>query len=253
LPEKVTPPPTCEVIEVEDFAKSLAFEVKKDIAERYFGFRKIIEEDSTAYQQEVITSALSLENEIGFDLLRIYALLRDDTLIHHFYELTKLGDVLFFDSYVTTSSTIRKRLFENRKTRGFFKKSRFSNMFFDVYDELLGHVEKYRASLAALVEEHDMIEEEINIFYKKNDISGIMVFLRSLDGDSTKSGTMTGGIHASGNISIENKMRLHPPESAEKLLPILASIPPASAIQNDLKQLVKKALALQPAFDLNRL
>ena len=238
---------------MEDFAKSLAFEVKKDIAERYFGFRKIIEEDSTAYQQKVIDSALSLENEIGFDLLRIYALLQDDTLIRHFYELTKLGDVLFFDSYVATSPTIRKRLFKSRKTRGFFKKSRFSNMFFDVYDELQIHVEKYRASLAALVEEHDLIEEEINLFYKKNDISGIMLFLRNLDGDPTTSGTMTGGIHARGNSSIENKMRLRAPESAEKFLPILSSIPAAPTIRDDLNQLIKKSLQLQPAFDLNKL
>ena len=80
---------------MEDFAQTLAFEVKKDIAERYFGFRKIIEEDSNEYQKEVIASAFTLETEIGFDLLRIYALLREDTLIRRFYELTHLGEVLF--------------------------------------------------------------------------------------------------------------------------------------------------------------
>jgi hypothetical protein len=241
------------VIKVEDFAKSLAFEVKKDIAERYFGFRKIIEEDSSAYQQEVIASALSLENEIGFDLLRIYALLQDDTLVRQFYDLTRLGDVLFLDSYISTSPTIRKRLFEHKKVRGFFKKPRFINMFFEVYQELANHVEKYRAGLATLIEEHDMIEEEIKIFYKKNDISGIMVFLRSLDGDATSSGTMAGGINAGNNISMENKMRLHAPESVEKLLPLLPAIPSLPSIKNELKQLIKQALTLQPTFDLNRL
>ena len=238
---------------MEDFAKSLAFEVKKDIAERYFGLRKIIEKDSSAYQQEVIASALSLETEIGFDLLRIYTLLQDDALIQQFYRLTKLGEVLFFDSYVTASSTIRKRLFEGRKVRGFFKKSRFSNMFFDVYDELTQHVEKYRAGLAALVEEHEMIEEEIKLFYKKNDISGIMLFLRSLDGDTTSAGAMAGEINAGSNISIANKMKLRAPESADKLLPILPAIPASRTVNNELKQLVKKALTLQPAFDLGRL
>ena len=118
---------------MEDFAKTLAFEVKKDIAERYFGFRKIIEEDSDAYQKEVISSTLVLETQIGFDLLRIYALLQEDELIQGFYEITNLGEVLFFDSYVSSSPTIRKRLFENQEVHGFFRKSRFQNMFFDVY------------------------------------------------------------------------------------------------------------------------
>ena len=152
---------------MEDLSKSLAFEVKKDIAERYFGFRKIIEEDSNSYQQEVINSALTLETEIGFDLLRIYALLKSDALIQQFYELTKLGEVLFFDSYVTSSPTIRKRLFENMPIRGLFRTSRFKNMFFDVYRQLVVHVDNYRARLASLIEEHEVIEEEIKLFYKK--------------------------------------------------------------------------------------
>jgi len=115
---------------MEDFAQTLAFEVKKDIAERYFGFRKIIEEDSNDYQKEIIESTLVLETKIGFDLLRIYALLQEDSLIKEFYTLTNLGDVLFFDSYISTSQSIRKRLFQDQDIHGFFRQSRFSNMFF---------------------------------------------------------------------------------------------------------------------------
>ncbi len=238
---------------MEDFAQTIAFEVKKDIAERYFGFRKIIEEDSSDYQQEIIASTLTLETEIGFDLLRIYALLKEDRLIHRFYDLTRLGEVLFFDSYVTTSPTIRKRLFENQQVHGFFRKARFSNMFFAIYKSLFDNVESYRARIAALVEEHEVIAEEIKLFYKKNDISGIMLFLRNLDGDTSVSGTMSGGLSSSSTISMENKMRLHAPKSVEKLLPILPAIPKSASIQPQLQDLVDEAFALQPEFDLKEL
>ena len=238
---------------MEDFAKTLAFEVKKEIADRYFGFRKIIEEDSNDYQQEVISSTLVLETKIGFDLLRIYSLLQEDALIMHFYELTKLGDVLFFDSYVSSSPTIRKRLFEDQKVHGLFRKSRFHNMFFDVYESLRYHIDNYRARIAALIEEHDVIEEEIKIFYQKNDISGIMLFLRSLDGNGGTSGTMSGGIDSSGTISMEKKMRLQAPQPVEKFLPLLAAIPDASAINSELKALINKAYKNQPDFDLKEL
>ncbi len=238
---------------MEDFAKTLAFEVKKDIAERYFGFRKIIEEDSDEYQKEVINSALILETKIGFDLLRIYALLQKDELIQRFYKITNLGEVLFFDSYVSTSPTIRKRLFENQEVHGFFQKSRFSNMFFDVYKSLRTHVDAYRSRIAALAEDQEVIEEEIKLFYQKNDISGIMLFLRNLDGGTGTSGTMSGALESGGTISMEGKMRLHAPQPIEKFLPILLAIPDRSNINSELKILINKAYEKQKDFDLKDL
>ncbi len=238
---------------MEDFAKSLTFEVKKEIADRYFGFRKIIEEDSDDYQQEVIKTALTLENKIGFDLLRIYSLLRTDELIKQFYRLTGLGEVLFFDPYVSNSVTIRKRLFEGLELRGFFSRSRFYNMFFDVYKSLYQHVNEYRKQLAALIEEHEVIEEEIKLFYQKNDISGIMLFLRNLEGNSPTSGSMSGTIDSGGSITMEQKMRIHPPQPVEKFLPILEEIPELSTIKKELTRLVKSAYKKQPDFDLKDL
>ncbi|MCF8056416.1 MAG: hypothetical protein K9K37_07235 [Desulfocapsa sp.] len=239
---------------MEDFAKTLAFEVKKEIAERYFGFRKIIEEDSDEYQKEIISSTLILETKIGFDLLRIYALLREDDLIEEFYKLTKLGEVLFFDSYVATSPTIRKRLFDNQRVHGFFRKSRFRNMFFDIYETLREHVDSYRARIAALAEEHEVIEEEIKIFYQKNDLSGIMLFLRNLDGGSTTtSGPMSGGLESEGVVAMEQKMRLKAPQPVEKFLPILQAIPRPADISSELKALINKAYSKQPDFDLKEL
>jgi hypothetical protein len=235
---------------MEDFAQTLTFEVKKDIAERYFGFRKIIEEDSSAYQKQVIESALLLESKIGFDLLRIYALIQKDSLIQRFYAITKLGDILYFDSYVSASPTIRKELLKNQPVHGFFRKSRFRNMFFDLYQLLRDHVNDYRSRISSLVEEHEVIEEEIKLFYQKNDISGIMLFLRSLDGDEGTSGTMSGGINGSSGISMEQKMRLQAPKAVEKFLPTLQSLPRPADIRDELTEIMNMAYANQPDFDL---
>lgn len=239
---------------MDDFSKTLAFEVKKEIADRYFGFRKVIEKDSNAYQQKIIDSTLLLEKRIGFDLLRIYALLQKDHLIARFFEITKLGDVLFFDSYISHSPTIRKRLFADQRVRGFFRKGRFRNMFFDVYTTLQEHVDSYRKKIASLVEEHDIIEEEIKLFYQKNDISGIMLFLRNLDrGDSGTSGSMSGTIDSDGAITMEEKMRLQAPQPVEKFLPTLPPVPELSSIKSELNKLINEAYALQPDLDLKKL
>ena len=238
---------------MEDFSKTLAFEIKKDIAERYFGFRKIIEDDSDDYQKEVIASALLLETRIGFDLLRIYSLLQEDKLIEEFYRLTRLSEVLFFDSYVANSPTIRKQLLKDQKVRGFFRKSRFRNMFFDIYQSLRDHVDTYRERVASLIADREVIAEEIKLFYQKNDISGIMLFLHDLDGDSSTSGTMSGSLNSRGAVQMEDKMRLHPPEPTEKLLPILEAIPDPDTIKTELNVILNKAYTNQPDLDLKTL
>ncbi len=235
---------------MEDLNKILTFEVKKELADRYFGFRKIIEEDSDEYQQKIISSALKLEKKIGFELVCIYILLRQESLIKQFSKLTGLESSLFYDSYVTNSATIRQRVLSRCQVHGFTRKRRFINLLFDSYKSLEHHVEEYRQQIIELMEDYETIKEEINIFYQKNDISGIMLFLRNLDGPTQgASGSMAGGIDQGSAIDMEQKMRMHPPQPVEKLLPMLPPIPLFEEIRKPLKKLCLSAFSKQPDFD----
>ena len=140
---------------MEDLTKILSFEVKKEIAERYFGFRKRIEDDKDLYEQRLTISSLELENKIGFDLIRIYILLQSEDLIHRFTHLVGLPEKFFYDPYFVLSPTIRKRAFSGRKLRGWTKRSRFRNMFFDTYISLALQVEEYCKTLSELTEEQE--------------------------------------------------------------------------------------------------
>lgn len=237
-----------------DLNTTLAFEVKKELADRYFGFRKVIEEDTNEYQRNIIASALELEEKIGLDLIRLYVLLQDDELIEEFFKITGLGEMLFYDSYINKSPTIRKRVLADIPIRGFTRKQRFRNMFFLLYDILKADVADYRNRVLELAQDQETIKEEINIFYQKNDISGIMLFLRSIDGTSPgSSGPMAGTLEKDSVISMEEKMRLQPPQPVEKLLPILSLIPPANVIHQELKQLIDTAFSRQPDIDVKNL
>jgi hypothetical protein len=94
-----------------DIDQMLSFEVKKEIADRYFGFRKLIEEDIQDYDNQVLLSFRRLEQKIGFDLVRLYILLKDRELIHEFFQVSNLDERLFFDPYLTESETIKQRVF----------------------------------------------------------------------------------------------------------------------------------------------
>ena len=237
-----------------DLNTTLAFEVKKEIADRYFGFRKIIEEDTNAYQKNIIAGAMELEEKIGFDLVRLYVLLQDNSLINDLFRITGLGEILFYDQYISKSPTIRKRVLADFPVHGLTRKWRFQNMFFDIYDLLEQDVADYRERILELAADQETIKEEINLFYQKNDISGIMLFLRGMDGTTPgSSGPMAGAIDTDNAITMEQKMRLQPPGPVEKFLPILSPVPPAKKIQNELKRLVDTAFSQQPDFDPKKL
>lgn len=227
---------------IQDIDKMLSYEIKKEIADRYFGFRKLIEEDIEDYDNQISTTFKRLEQKIGFDFVRLYILLKDEQVIHDFFRLTGLGEKLFFDPYLTESPTIRKRVFTGIQPHGLTKKNRFRNMVIDTYQSLTLHVEDYRANLKQLSEEQKTITEEINLFYLKNDLSTIMGFLRGLEGaDHYKAGAMEGGLVPQSGESLDQKMRVTPPPPVEELLPIFPKIKPYKAIKNELLAIIDKA------------
>ncbi len=44
---------------------------KKEIADRYFGLRRMVEQDIEGYNEQILARSQCLEEEIGRDLVRI--------------------------------------------------------------------------------------------------------------------------------------------------------------------------------------
>lgn len=239
---------------MEDITAILAFEVKKEMADRYFGFRKRIEDDTAAYVEHLEQSALELENDIGFALLRLYTLLHKEVLIEAFLNLTKLPKDLFYDQYTLESPTIHKRIFANQQYHGLTRKRGFRNMFFDTYLQLSEHIDNYRNTINQLTEEQETIREEINLFYRNNDIDSIMQFIRKFDSpDTSVLNTLQPNGNGGPGQSLSSKMRLHPPRPATEVLPSIPALPPFKTIRQKLKQLVNSAYEGNPDLDLKEL
>jgi len=212
---------------MQDIDQMLSLEVKKEIADRYFGFRKLIEEDIQNYDDQVLSSIRRMEQKIGFDLVRLYILLKDGQLIHDFFQVAGLDERLFYDPYLTESPTIEKRVFAGRDVRGLTRNRRFRNMGLDTYEDLRRHINGYRKNLQQLRLEQETITEEIKLFDRKNDLGTIMGFLRGLGGTSThKAGDMEGGLTPNTGESLEKKMKVHPPPPVADVLPDIPGIPP---------------------------
>ena len=229
-----------------DIDQMLSIEIKKDIADRYFGFRKLIEENIQDYDDQVLSSIRRMEQKIGFDLVRVYILLKDTELIHDFFRAIGLDEKLFFDPYLMESPTIKKRVFAGRDAHGLTRNSRFRNMGFDIYTDLVRHVDEYRENLLQLRDEQETISEEIKLFYQKNDLGTIMGFLRGLGGSgSYKSGSMEGALTPKTGESLDQKMKVTPPPPVEDVLPAIPEIPRLTILKSALKVLFDKAYRRQ--------
>jgi hypothetical protein len=231
---------------MHDMEELLCLEIKKEIADRYFGFRKMIEDDSRQYNQQIREAYGQLENEVGFDLIRLYILLSQEPLIHEFFRLTGLRDQVFLDPYLLQSPTIRQRLFKGQPVHGFTRRSRFHNLFADIYNRVRTGAETYGKTLTRLVEEGKAITEEIDLFHQKNDLGSMMGFLRRLDsGSMQEEGPMAGGVVPLRDSYFADKMRIATPTAAEKLLPALPCLPEVKSCRRALQELIDAAFEAQ--------
>ncbi len=228
-----------------DITDFLNFEIKREMAERYFSFRKLIEEDTKALQKSIATLML-LEQKVAIDLTRIYILLHDQDLIWDFLYLSGLERDFFLDMYVRESPTIKAKLFHDVTVWGLTWSGRFTRMLLTCYDDLVAHVAEFRENYALLADKHGMLVEEIDLFYKKNDISSIMGFLRGMESNSTVGGKLEGAITSGFNESMEEKMRIKRPQPLEKSITLMPPLVPAEQIKKELKKLAAAALVFHP-------
>lgn len=228
-----------------DIGQAITFELKRDIANRYFGFRKLIEEDKLALADRVHQYTFILEKRISFELIRIYILLKDEALIEKFLDLAGLEKRMFYDPYLTESKTIRNRVFEGITFRGLTQKGSYKNALMDCYDRLVNHVQQYREKFAELTDDQEMITEEIKLFYRQNDLNSILDFLRSLGNcDSALNTNMQGGLEPDIAMDIEKKLLIAPPCPIDQCLPVMPPMPPLTAIRKELKKIAKLAFSL---------
>lgn len=227
-----------------DISKVMTYEIRKEMAERYFGFRKLIEEDKQALAAAIRQQNLTTEQKIGIDLARIYTILKDRELIERFLELSGLAEPIFYDEYMITSPTIRGRIFTGIKVRGLTRAGRFTKLLLGCYELLVDHVDLYREKFGQLLEDRDLISEEIKIFYRKNDIETILGFLRSLDEQGNE--MLAGPAEIGRSESLRKKMQVLPPGPVESSLPILPPLVAMPIIRRELKKLAEQALKGHP-------
>jgi len=226
----------------QDIGKALTYQIKREIAERYFGYRKNIEEDRQALEAMISDLYFLYEQKIGRDIARIYVLLQDLNLIDEFLRLTGWEDRPFFDQYTVESGTIMERLLENMELSGWLAYSKFANLFLDSYGRLYLDTVEYREKLDEVLDEAQVIDEEIRQFKEKFALEEIMNFLNTLDRRDDLAGVLGENLPAGRAEDLSSRLELASVGDLEKLLPKVPDLPAPDNVKSRLKDLANRVV-----------
>ncbi len=229
-----------------DIGKALTYQVKREIAEKYFGWRSAIYEDIAGLERAVREAREYYDSAVGKDLVRIYSLLGSEDIIASFLNRCGWDGRPFYDEYVVNSPTIRIRLLEDMERHGWTDSGRFKNLVLDAYRRLYRTVGRYREKRSAVEEELSVIKEELRLFKEKFSLDEIMGFLRSLDqGAAEESLAMTP--LALGSERLEERLEFPTVDHLEGGLPDIPELPPPGRFERELKELANHAFVFHRA------
>ncbi len=242
------------VFGMENFANAIAYEVKLEIANRYFGFRTRIESQSKEYLAKLRESSQELEAAIQLDLCRMQFLLQEPRLFCSFINLAGLPRDYALNAVRRQSLLKGQELFITMRGEGFTRWRRFRGLATIVYHSLAETIATYHDTYLLLQEEHTEICGEINKFQRQNDLSDILSFLRNLDSPDTERLKF---LHSNSILqpteSLEQDLRIAQPPSVTDAMILLTPLVPLKQINGPYTEILKQAFALHDYSDLSTL
>ncbi|MDK9705835.1 MAG: hypothetical protein OEL83_02185 [Desulforhopalus sp.] len=227
---------------MEDFAKAIAYEVKQEIASRYFGFRTRIERESEDFLARLKETGQELDARLRLDLCRMQFLLWEPRLFCDFLLLAGLPREYTLGLTKRQNTPLVKELFTAVRGKGFTRWRRFRRLATTIYLSLAEDIAAYYEAYLDLQEEHAEICEEIAIFERNNDLSDILCYLRNLDvSDSERSRLLPAGPTIHAGTSFEQDLRIPLPAPVDKVLTVLKLLPPLNEVDEQFTGLLKQA------------
>ena len=235
---------------MEDFANAIAHEVKQEIADRYFGFRRRIEAEIQNYLQRLHTIDQEITTRIQLDIRRMQFLLQKDRLFKAFLLVARLPERFTDDAWQLPTVT-PLQLFAQIKGEGFTRRRRFRDLAFKVYLSLAANIAAYREAYLDIKEQHEDICTQIDDFHRTNDLPSILSFIRSFDtaeADRLKFLHSETALHPGRNL--DQDLKISHPRPVDNTMPMLTPVPTLKQVKGALTELLDQAFLLHPESPL---
>lgn len=224
--------------QVGDIAAALAYQVKKEIAENYFGTRKGLEEE----REDLLLQGKELQNSWDQDVLplldRIDQLLMGGQSGRAFWNLIGRGDLFAGRKPVQEG--------QGAKLKGFSCSPLFAMTVRGKYKKLIVtfyHMAEKRG--ASLFQKHhslqkrvELFNEEVNRFQSSCNLLEILSFIKSLENLDDLKGILGNNSDPRTIPALEEKLLIKPLDLAREGGDVLPILPPLMEIQRPLEGLI---------------
>lgn len=229
-------------VDMEDLTNALAYEIKQEIAGRYFSFRKRIETASIQYCASLEEASTSLIHDVKINLQRMQFLLASESIYRSFLATAGLPDTVADEIARYRPSLRWHDIAGELKAEGFTRRRRYNNLVYTTYQLLADSLARYRQIFTELSEEHEDISMEIKRFHRNNDLSGILSFLRRIDNPEAEFyNVLQAETSAQNNKSFDQDLRIHPPAPVTDHLYDLPAIEPLKTAKPKVKRIADRA------------
>ncbi len=228
-----------------DIEKALAYQIKKEIAQRYFRLRKLIEDDSANVQQMLEELNETYNSKIKPAFFKIYNLLAHKDLIEKFSKIIGQDEAPFLEEFLKDNPEPEPSLPNDIQPRGWFKESRFVNLLLDSYRALFENWKVYKEQREDVLDELAVVKEEIEQFTRNYSLDEIMHFLRGLNmEDETASKTFGRTVEGRKLGEFDKKLSFSQDlKELYKRIPGLETLPEPEKIEPELQRLAEEAFA----------
>jgi len=224
-----------------DISAALLYQIKKEIAERYFGTRKAIEEEKESLKQHIQAHWDTIGKMVYEDFCRIYQLLGTERLVEEFWRIVGLEAKPFYDRYLQETGDIKSCLLAPIKVHGLTEAGRYKKLLLDCYKRLLDDLKKYREKYYDLMEECLIINEEINQLTTNYNLNEILTFVRGIEDLGSLAGVLGETIVPTQREDLEKKLAISKLNCPGKDIVEIPPLPKLIQVKTKLKHLAEKA------------
>jgi hypothetical protein len=223
---------------VADISAALAYQVKKEIAENYFGSRKVLEEEREDLTRQEGILEKAWEQEVLKILTQIYLLFIREEEGRAFLDLIKREDLIEPIKQSLKDQGINFSLRSCPLPFTLTAKGKYKNLIITLYQLARTSGDALGNEFQMLRKKMSLFNEELTNFTSCYNLSDILSLVHSFENRDDLKGVLGENTDPRAVPLLEEKLRLRPLELGQRGEALLRPLPPMKEIQKPLKLLI---------------
>lgn len=224
--------------QVGDIASALAYQVKKEIAENFFGTRKILEEERDDLIRQGIKLEKAGEQEVLPILIRIHHLLIGEEEGQAFLDLIQRRELIESGKQAIKIQGINPSPIPSTLPFALTAKGKYKNLIFALYKMAKARMDELLEEFNVLQREAALFNEDLTKFKSSYSLSEILSLIKSIEGADGLKGVLGENSDPQSIPLLEEKLVLRPLDFSREKVPVFRALPPINEIQKPLNRLI---------------